>query len=190
MRKTTILLSLFFLTLPRYLYAIDFPHRCESKHFTIYYQQGVDPLDAAYKVNIGGSIYFYKNRSKTVSPDSEPKEILTQNIDILFNEVSDLLDMHLYTYRGSIKICLNKEELKKTFYEIFNRELKFESFYYHTENAIYISLESLRPGILAHEIAHAIINHYFVVMPPMRVQEVLAGYVEYTINKKSQKNGR
>ena len=37
---------------------------------------------------------------------------------------------------------------------------------------------------IAHEIAHAIINHYFVVPPSVKMQEILSGYVEYSLNKK------
>jgi len=36
---------------------------------------------------------------------------------------------------------------------------------------------------LGHEIGHAVISNYFVVQPPIRIQEVLAGYVEYQLRK-------
>jgi hypothetical protein len=51
-------------------------------------------------------------------------------------------------------------------------------------NTIYVSLKDVSLGMLAHEVAHAIISSYFVVAPPEKVQEVLAGYVEYSIRKK------
>lgn len=168
-------------------YAFDFSNRVESEHFTVYYQNGVDPLDIAYKINIGNPLYLYKDESKVIVRGNEPKQLMVQNIDILFKEVCNILDMHLYSYHGDIKIYQSKEELKKTFSEMFGGELKSESFYCYEENTIYISTQGINPGILGHEMAHAIINHYFVVMPPMKVQEVLAGYVEYSINKKLRK---
>ena len=33
-------------------------------------------------------------------------------------------------------------------------------------------------GVLAHEVAHAIINQYFAVPPPSKVQEILSQYVD------------
>ena len=37
--------------------------------------------------------------------------------------------------------------------------------------------------VLGHEIGHAVISHYFVVLPSVKVQEVLAVYVEYQLRK-------
>lgn len=187
MKRLEILVLSFLIVLPFSLYAFDFPERCESEHFTIYYQAGVDLLDVAYKINIDSSAWVYKGQDETIVAGSKPEDILAQGVNNLFDEVSDILDMHLYSYSGDIKICANKEELKKVFFKLFGRKLQAESFYYPDGNAIYISPVGLRPGILGHEMAHAIICHYFVVMPPMKVQEVLAGYVEYSINKKIKK---
>ena len=141
-------------------------------------------MNIAYQIQIGGTFYLYKDADKAIVAGGTPEDVLTENMDNLFNEVSDVLDIHLYSYHGEIKICLNKEELQKAFSELFNKELKAGSFYYHDQNVIYISTDGLRAGILAHEMAHAVISHYFVVLPPAKVQEVLAGYVEFAINKK------
>jgi len=175
---------LFIFVLASSVYAQDFALVCDGDYFTIHCQEGVDPLNIAYKIKAGPNFYIYKDSDKKIFRGGSPGDILAENIDALFEEVSDLLDMHLYSYHGDIKIFLTKDNLGKVFSKLLGEELKSESFYYHNENAIYISAESLKPGILAHEIAHAIISHYFVVLPPVKVQEVLSGYVEYNINKK------
>jgi len=185
MRKTVLLVVLVFLTPAFNLYAVDFPNRCDSDYFTIYYQDGVDPLNIAYQIQIGGTFYVYKDAGKAIVAGGTPEDVLTENIDNLFNEVSDILDMHLYSYHGEIKIFLNKEELQKAFSELFNnKKLESKSFYHREQNTIYAAIEGLRADILAHEMAYAITSHYFVVLPPVKVQEVLAGYVEFVINKK------
>ena len=176
---------LFILILVPFVYTQSFALVCDGDYFTIHCQEGVDPLDVAYKIKVGPNLYIYKDGDKQIFRGGSPGDALADNIDTLFEEVSDLLDMHLYSYHGDMKIFLTKKDLKKVFSELFGGELKSESFYYHEKNTIYIAVESLRVGILAHEIAHAIINHYFVVLPPVKVQEVLSGYVEYNINKKS-----
>ena len=38
-----------------------------------------------------------------------------------------------------------------------------------------------RKGILMHEMSHAIISRFFPVPAPVKVQEVLAMYVEYNL---------
>ncbi|MDP8234607.1 MAG: hypothetical protein P9M06_07435 [Candidatus Saelkia tenebricola] len=187
MRKITLLvLPLFFLTPLCRAYPMDFPHRCDSDYFTIYYQDGVDPLGIAYDIQIGGVFYLYQDANKSIVPGGDPEDILAENVDDLFTEVSDILDIHLYSYHGDIKICSNKEELEKVFSERFDQELETESFYHNEENTIYITKEGLKPGILAHEMAQVIVSHYFVILPPAKVQEVLSEYVEVNLNKKLQ----
>jgi hypothetical protein len=67
---------------------------------------------------------------------------------------------------------------------LFDRDLgEVKSFYVYELNTIYTSAENFRRGIIGHEIGHAIMSHYFVVQPPVKIQEVLAGYVEYQLRK-------
>ena len=53
-------------------------------------------------------------------------------------------------------------------------------------NTIYITAENFKKAVLGHEVAHAVISHYFVVQPSMKVQEVLAGYIEYQLRKTAE----
>lgn len=186
MRKTSISL-LIFLALCNITFAQNLSQRIDSHYFTIYYSSALDPLDLAYKINIGSPIIVYKSKNIEIVTGSDPDEIFADQIDILFNEVSDILDMHLYSYHGDIKIYPTKEELQSALRDILGRDIDAESFYHHDQNTIYISARSFNPYVLGHEIAHAIICHYFVVLPPVKVQEVLAGFVEYNLRKKLQK---
>lgn len=158
----------------------SFNKKCEAKYFTVYYQPDVDLLSITQKIDINPSQYLILDSN---SNEASPQMILTKTLDALFLEVCDILDMHLYRFHGNIKICRNSDELKKLFYSYFNQELKAPSFYIYNSNTIYLSADNLNSWVLGHEIAHAIISHYFVVLPPMKIQEILAGYVEYQMRK-------
>ena len=41
----------------------------------------------------------------------------------------------------------------------------------------FIVESQLNENILVHEMAHCIIDHYFVILPPRKIQEMLAVYV-------------
>ena len=56
------------------------------------------------------------------------------------------------------------------------------AFYSHGMAGIYLTTERLNAGILAHEIAHAVINAYFVTPPPAKMQEILSQYVDRHLN--------
>jgi Zn-dependent peptidase ImmA (M78 family) len=96
--------------------------------------------------------------------------------------------MQLYSYRGHIKVCADERQLADVYRNLFGvsaGERHLHSFYVYEVNTIYITKESFDRFVLGHEIGHAVISNYFVVQPPVRVQEVLAGYVEYQLRKAS-----
>lgn len=161
----------------------DIYKKCESKYFVIYYKPDIDSLDIAQKIDFGPSLHLLKNPAAS---GKNPEAILSKAIDSLFLEVSDILDIHIYSFKGNIKVCRDLNSLNRIFEGLYNKTISTPSFYISDTNTIYISLADLRAGMLGHEMAHAVINRYFVVLPPMKVQEVLAGYVEYQLRKKQK----
>ncbi len=154
--------------------------RIDGTYFSIYYQTGLDPLEIARQLD------FSSPHLLTGVYSSNPESTLAKTVDALFLEVSDILDIHLYSFKGNLRIFRDFQALNAAFYGLYRQSLKTSSFYVYDTNTIYIAADNLRVGILGHEMAHAIINHYFVVSPPVKVQEVLAGYVEYILNKKAK----
>jgi hypothetical protein len=57
-----------------------------------------------------------------------------------------------------------------------------EAFYESRSRSIFLSLEDLRAGILAHELAHFVLCESFAVHPPAAVQENCARHVESSLD--------
>jgi hypothetical protein len=57
-----------------------------------------------------------------------------------------------------------------------------EAFYEPRTHTIFLSLEDLHAGILAHELAHYVLCEAFAVPPPASVQEGWARYVESSLD--------
>lgn len=108
------------------------------------------------------------------------------NTDMLFLWVSDILGMHLSNFPGNIKICSSKDQLRQIYNKLFKQSLSAPSFYVYKFKTIYIDVNRASTAVLGHEMAHAIISDYFSAVPPVKMQEILAGYVEYQIRKDSQ----
>ena len=154
--------------------------KIESAHFAIFLAAQVEYAQLAQKLNVTQVDRIMVDADAKAGPLSTLSEML----DILFLRVCNTLDMQLYSFKGNIKICKDYEQLKSIYKNLFNADLGgMVSFYVYDLNTIYISTESFKREVLGHEIAHAVISHYFVVQPPMKVQEVLAGYVEYQLRK-------
>jgi hypothetical protein len=154
----------------------------EGKYFTIYYSPQIDASTLAPQLNIqpADEIIAGKSPQKESPTGSE----LADMADTLFLQVSDILDMHLYSFQGKIKICADDAQIERIYGTLFNASLHHrKSFYVYALNTIYISLDNFKREILGHEMAHAIINHYFVVQSPVKIQEILSMYVEYQLRK-------
>lgn len=157
--------------------------KIESGHFTIYYAPELDTANLARMLNIGPSEGILAGKGAKQAGASGPAAGLTDMLDTLFMRICDILDMQLYSYKGEIKICKDSSQLNAVYRNLFDKELTRESFYVNDLNTIYISGDNFTLEILGHEIGHAVISHYFVVSPSVKVQEILATYVEYQLRK-------
>ncbi len=156
--------------------------KMQSSHFAFYYSPQVDTAALTQQLNIRPADEILAGKKS--AGGSQSPEQLTAMLDTLFMRVCDILDMQVYSYTGNIKVCQDHNQLSQVYRNIFGSELRDrKSFYVNELNTIYICPESFQREILGHEMAHAIICHYFVVFTPVKVQEVLAGYVEYQLRK-------
>ena len=152
----------------------------EGRFFSVYAPRDLDipevlqRLDFEYLTRVSG--FSEDNRSDMV-------HVLNKTLDALYLEVSDILDIHVYSFHGKIKFLPDQRAVAKAYRDFSGQDFKERSFYLHQESTIYVSLEDLNLGMLGHEMAHAIISHYFVIPPPVKTQEVLSGYVEYSLRK-------
>jgi len=154
----------------------------QGRHFTIYYAPQLDAQELARQLNVGISDRLLAGQAVGTGSVN-----LAEMIDALFVRVCGILDMHLYSYEGKIKVCRDHNQLKEIYRYLFGSDLgNIRSFYVHELNTVYISLENFKREVIGHEIGHAVISHYFVVLPSMKVQEVLAVYVEYQLRKGSE----
>jgi hypothetical protein len=103
---------------------------------------------------------------------------LTMRIDEILEKVQSILDMYPIDLHISIFVLPDYESLKKVFREFSLSGSAPIAFYSHKMRSIYVAADSLTDGVLGHEIAHAVINFYFGVPPPAKMQEILAQYVD------------
>ena len=122
--------------------------------------------------NIGSGIHFL-----TESPEKNP--LLARNrVDRIVDLVCNLLDMHPSDLHFRIQLYKTQGELDRIYHGHGMMGSAPPAFYSYTARTITVELTTVTDGILAHEIAHAVICFYFGAPPPARTQEVLAQYVD------------
>jgi len=130
------------------------------------------------------SVIQTKYSGQTIDTTSDDRR-LSSMMEVLFARASDILDLHVYSYKGSVKVFSTLKELTDYYNNLYHAPVPGTgyAFYVDDSKSIYISAEYFNRDVLGHEIGHAIMSGYFVVLPSVKIQEVLAGYIEYQLKK-------
>ncbi|MCJ7542674.1 MAG: hypothetical protein MUO88_23745 [Desulfobacterales bacterium] len=118
-----------------------------------------------------------KRLFKKKSPDDIENEIKLK-VDAVYEKVQEILDMRKSMEKVTIYIVHDKQELHFLYQKIFKTPCHLRAWYVYELNAVYVNVDDIHEGILAHEIAHSIINHYLLIRPPKATLEILARYVD------------
>lgn len=113
----------------------------------------------------------------------ENKVIL--KMDALVEKVQLILDMRK-PMNVIVKLYPDKTALQGAYFNIYKKKREFRAWYIFEYNTIYLNVQDLFAEMLAHEIAHAIIDNYLSVRPPRATAEILARYVGKHLNKKAK----
>lgn len=152
-----------------------------GKYFDVFYEQSVRVADLARTLNVRPSDKLLAGKKAKTASVCEGE--LSDMIDTLYLRVAEILDMNLFRYEGKIKVYKDSARLREVYSNIFGSDLgSRSSFYAYDYNTIYIFAANFTQSVLGHEIASALISHYFAVLPSVKVQEVMAGYVETQLN--------
>jgi hypothetical protein len=151
--------------------------RTETKHTIIQYQSFEDLKDFDDNISFssGGSLFGNLFSS---SDSNNPAGSLAKKLDSLYERVQQILDMRGNLKKVRINIYSNSTKLHEIYRNIVGGECRVRAWYIFEVNTIYINNEDIDSGMLAHEMAHSIIDHFFAVRPPEASAEILAVYVD------------
>lgn len=114
------------------------------------------------------SDFLWRITGNRASGGQVVRDYARNRVDELVERVEALLDMYPDTFHFSIEIAAKASQGPPAEYS-------------HERRCVYASTATVTDGILAHEIAHAVINAQFRVPPPEKAQEILARYVDQNL---------
>lgn len=98
--------------------------------------------------------------------------------DTLFQRAQEILDMYPPGIHTTIRISRDREEIKDTHASRYGFTTEAIAFYVFENNTIYTTAKDISESVLAHEMAHCIVDHYFRMRPPRKIEEMLAMHVD------------
>ena len=149
----------------------------ESDYFNILLHPDVNPERFNKKIRVR----FYSLGESAFSSEGKTlEEQLADKLDRIIKKTERVLDMYPAKIRLNLKIFKTQSQLDEEYAKIFgeNDGMLRISFYIHKYTTIFTTEQAVREGVLAHEIGHAVADHYFLVNPSEKIKELLAQYAE------------
>lgn len=146
----------------------------ESNFFIVYFRPDANLNGIERELN-NRTIYY--DQPARYGEVTVPDEICYR-LDRLFGRVKEILNMYPDIPKINIKIYRDREELNNEYNKLLGKKADIGSFYIKDHNTIYTSEGDISDSVITHEMAHAIIDHYFAVIPPEKVSEIIASYVD------------
>lgn len=99
-------------------------------------------------------------------------------IDIIIEKVQIVLDMFPDFYHVNLVLLADDDDVARMYKRKYGKRVDHIAYYSLSEKTIYISADDTRLRVLAHEIGHSVVAHYFKVRPPYTIHELMAQFAE------------
>ena len=152
--------------------------RVDSRYCTIW----IDPSVGAEQVFRRISVWRIQPQVRA-APGSTLNEQLAAKFDTLLLRVQDLLDMYPPGIHITFRITRDRNEIDRVHRAHYGVGVDAQAIYLFESNTVYADYPELSESVLAHEMAHAVIDHYFGVRPPRKIEEMLAIYADENLRE-------
>lgn len=151
--------------------------RIETRHTVIQYESLKDIKKFDGKIDYSPGDWSVKSLFSAADPKN-PMGSIIRKMDALHERVQEILDMRGRMKKVVINLYNGKRRLHEAYHRLTGTKCRIRAWYIYESNTIFINVDDVHEGILAHEMAHAIVDHYFSVRPPRATAEILARYVD------------
>jgi hypothetical protein len=146
-----------------------------SSYFTILLEPDVNLKRVLSRINIRS---FYTPAGRRVNSLAGMEERIGYRMDLILEQVKKVLDIYPVSTDIKVKIFKRRKDLQDEYCRITMRRSPVRSFYVHQYHTIYTSEADINDSVVAHEMGHAVVDHFFQAMPSEKVGEMLATYVD------------
>jgi hypothetical protein len=125
------------------------------------------------EVSLGSLSYLVSNRTPLTAAEETGYKL-----DAIVERVETVLDMYPRGLKFTMVLLPSSKDVQKVWMSKYGRSPDYIAFYSPRDKTLFVSVDDVRVGVLAHELTHVILVSYFGISPPDKTQEVLAQFVE------------
>jgi hypothetical protein len=155
------------------LSSVSLGYELKTRYATITYENEDHLRSFNKEVTLGSFSYLMRNK-KSVTVTEE----IGNKIDVIIERVETILEMFPRELKFTIVLLSTDDEVQRIYRDKYGRRVDYIAFYSPRDKTIFISVNDISLGVLAHELAHVIIDCYYGIPTPVNIHEILAQYVE------------
>jgi len=125
------------------------------------------------EVSLGSLSYLARGRPALTVDDE-----VGNKLEVLIERIESLLDMYPKELRFRVVLLRNASDVRRAYKARYGLTVDYVAFYAPRDKVVYVSVDDADLSVLAHELTHVILDHYFGIAPPVKIHEVLAQFVE------------
>lgn len=153
--------------------SLAFGYELKTQYATIIYENENLLRQFNKEVSLGSLSYLIRNKT-SITADDEVKN----KLDAIVERIETILDMFPKELKFKIILLPSDTDVQKIYRNKYRRNVDYIAFYSPRDKTIFISVNDISLGVLAHELAHVIIDRYYGIPTPVNIHEILAQYVE------------
>ncbi len=146
----------------------------ESRYITLVYSSQKQLEDFNDNVELGSKLGQFVRKKDVVTVEDE----VLAKLDTILEKAETVLDMFPDNLRIKIVLLDDMEDVAEVYKQKYSEDVDHIAYYSLSEDTIYVSVDDARLHVMAHEMGHAIVDHYFDVRPPYTIHELLAQFTE------------
>jgi hypothetical protein len=117
------------------------------------------------------------------NPAYSEEQRITSRLEAILLRAEQILGMKVPRMEITVRVLKTRAELLNEYLRIAGVGADCKSFYSNPEETIFSSMQDISDSVISHEMAHAVIDHYFNLIPPEKTAELLATYVDSHLEK-------
>jgi hypothetical protein len=146
----------------------------KSRYVTLKYSDKQLLHDFNDQLFLGRKLSYYLRNKEIITVEDE----VLAKLDTIIEKAETVLEMFPSDLHITFVLLPSRKEVSSAYKDKYGKQANHIAYYSLQEDTIYISVKDTKLQVIAHEIGHAIVDHYFQVRPPYNIHELLAQFTE------------
>lgn len=126
------------------------------------------------QLQLGSKLSRYIQKENVVTVEDE----VYAKLNVLIEKAQTVLDMFPNNLHLTVVLLEDQNSVSAVYFQKYGKKVDHIAYYSLSEKTVYLSIADVNMRVLAHELGHAIVDHYFRERPPYHIHELMAQFTE------------